>query len=252
MGTVRCEIMDGVVEFFGDFDERDLAVARRAFPGFGVYRTGGGLAVGPVAPADVSTEEWVDEIGTRWHRVGSHRSYQLPGTTYWAVDTATPDERQASREQAAADRTERWAEIVSGYETYPDEIFVSWRYLIHHPIFYRWEIPPEHLGLAAEEVTEATWARIESSAHLVDWCGLDYADTHVWRDDDCIQVAIEHGPILWPLDTSSGHRHGMSISGTPSHDIDLDAIATSWEDAVIALAANVCRKYGHDRSHIPE
>jgi hypothetical protein len=49
--TQKVELLHGVLVFVGDFDERDLATARRAYPGHrAVLNADGGLEVHPAGP----------------------------------------------------------------------------------------------------------------------------------------------------------------------------------------------------------
>lgn len=252
IGVSQATVTGGEAVFGGLFDERDVVIAQRAFPGHRVTLGQDALIVGPVPDADLTSEKWTDEDGVRWSRIGRMRWFQRPGESFSTYDSPTPEERRENREQVAADRAEEWGATVAEYESTAGSVEVAWRYLIRHPIFHRWELPRDLADLDAEEVDEATWARIEAEGHLLDWRGLDHADTTVWLDNDGLHVSIEHGPTLWPLDVPAAHRYGMSVRGVPSHDYRIDATAASWEEAIIALAANVRREYGDDRSRVPQ
>ncbi|NUT51155.1 MAG: hypothetical protein HOV94_28195 [Saccharothrix sp.] len=56
-GTEKCELVDGVPVFYGDFDERDVEIARRAYPGRRiVLHQDGVLEVHPGEPSDEPVE----------------------------------------------------------------------------------------------------------------------------------------------------------------------------------------------------
>jgi hypothetical protein len=61
---------------------------------------------------------------------------------------------------------------------------------------------------------------------------------------------MEHGPVLWPLDVPAQHREGLRVGGIPSHDPSLDVARPTWEEAIVALAANVRERYGDDRARV--
>jgi hypothetical protein len=254
MGVVKRELIDGEAVFQGLFDDRDAAVARRAFPGRRVVVDDETLTVAHVVREELRNEQWTDDDEVEHHHLGSLRLFRRPGQQNWTQEPSTQEEQRRNREQLAADEAQAWDKTVAAYAADPDDLVGCWRYLADHPIFWSWMIPTGSLAdLAASDVDEATWARIESEAQLLPGQGMDSAETYVSRGDDGTPlVTIEHGPMLWPLDVAAEHRFGLHIGGQPSLDIQLTSTAPTWEEAVVALAASVRERYGDDRARIPD
>jgi hypothetical protein len=253
MGAAAAELRDGELVWAGDFDDRDAVVARRTFPGSRVrLQMGLGLIVGPLPADEPESREWTDEEGTRWHSLGGMLLRSGADEEHWTVKPWTAEERQRNHEHLAALRAEQWAAVVAGYIARPDDVQAAWRYLLEHPIFWSWVLPAHFEDADASEIDEAAWARIEARSWLDDSDGL--ADMHVElsSSDGATTVAFEHGPVLWPLDVPPGHRAGLRVGGTRSHDPGLDVAEPTWEQAIVALAAKVRRAYGDDRSRVAE
>jgi hypothetical protein len=243
------ELRDGQLYWPGEFDERDVMVARRAFPGSRVRIVpGAGLMIGPVREQALVSREWTDQDGTGWHQVDGLTVYRRPGEAHWTMRPLTRDERRSGAEQVAADRAQDWTSTAAGYAADPDSMVAAWRYLTAHPIFWSYRVPDGLAGIELSAVDEDVWARIETEGWLCYDQGLADLETSVIGLPDGPQVRLEHGPMLWPLDVPAEHRMGMRIGGTPSHDPRLDVSAPSWEQAIVALAAKVRQHYGDDRA----
>jgi hypothetical protein len=253
MGAAAAALRDGELVWAGDFDERDAVVARRTFPGSRVrLQMGLGLVVGPLPAAEPESREWTDEHGTRWHSVGGMLLRSGADEEHWTAEPWTTGERQRNREQLAGWRAEQWLAVVAGYVGKPDDVQAAWRYLLEHPIFWSWALPAHVADADASEIDEAAWARIEADSWLDDSDGLAEMHVAVSSSDDGTMVSLEHGPVLWALDVPPGHRAGLRVGGTPSHDPRLDVAEPTWERAIVALAAKVRRAYGDDRSRVAD
>ncbi len=246
MGAERTELLDGQLYWPGDFDERDAMVACRALPGSRIrVDPGAGLIAGPVPEDEPQVRVWTDADGTRWHEMNGMTLYQRPGERNWTMRPPTREERRRNNEQLAAYRAEEWAGTVAVYAANATDLLAAWRYLTAHPVFWTYVVPPH-------EVDEAIWARIEAEGWLSDSEGLACLDVSLDRLGDRLEVRLEHGPALWPLDVPAQHRAGLRVGGTPSHDLNRDVAKPTWEEAIVALAAKVRQRYGDDRARVPE
>jgi hypothetical protein len=253
MGAKRTELIDGELHWSGDFDERDAMVARRAMPCSRIrVQPGVGLIAGPVPQHEPVSGEWTDEDGTRWHEMNGMTLYQRPGERNWTMRPPTAQGRRHNTEQLAAYRAEEWSSTVVAFATNPADVLAVWRYLTTHPVFWTYTVPSDLAHLDPREVDEATWARIEAEGWLSDSDGLASLDTSLGRSGGRLEVKMEHGPVLWPLDVPAEHRTGLRLGGTPSHDPSLDVAEPTWEQAIVALAAKVRQRYGDDRARISE
>jgi hypothetical protein len=97
---------------------------------------------------------------------------------------------------------------------------------------------------------EATWARVEAEGWLSGSDGLAQLDVNLGRSGGRLEVRLEHGPVLWPLDVPAEHRTGLRVGGTPSYDPSLDVAGPTWEKAIVALAALV--SYANERPQLHE
>jgi hypothetical protein len=247
------ELIDGELFWSGDFDERDAMVARRALPGSRIrLQPGVGLIAGPVPEHEPVSREWTDEDGTRWHEMNGMTLYQRPSERHWTMRPPTEQERWHNTEQLAAYRAEGWASTVAAYAANPADVLAAWRYLTAHPVFWTYVAPRDLADIDPREVGEATWARIQAEGWLSDSDGLASLDITLGRSEGRLEVRMEHGPVLWPLDVTVQHRTGLRVGGTPSHDPSLDVAEPTWEDAIVALAAKVRERYGDDRARVPE
>ncbi|HUZ35692.1 MAG TPA: hypothetical protein VMV17_05130 [Streptosporangiaceae bacterium] len=253
MGAERTELHDGELYWLGDFDERDAMVARRAMPGNRIrIEPGVGLVAGPVLEDEPESREWIDGDGTRWHTINGSALFQRPGERNWTMRPPTREERRRNTEQLAAYRAEEWANTVGAYAANPADVLATWRYLTAHPLFWLYLVPADLADIDPHEVDEAIWARIEAEGWLSDSDGLAYLDVSLGWSEGRLEVRMEHGPVLWPLDVPVQHRTGFRVGGTPSHDPSLDVAEPTWEQAIVSLAAKVRHAYGDDRARVPE
>lgn len=253
MGAERIELLDGQLYWPGDFDERDAMVARRALPGSRIRVVpGAGLSAGPVFQDEPTSREWTARDGTRWREMNGLTLFQRPGERNWTMRSPTPEERRQNTEQLAACRAEGWADTVIAYATNPADVLAAWSYLSAHPIFWSYLVPTDLADADPREIDEAAWARIEAEGWLSDSDGLAHLDVNLGRSAGRLEVRMEHGPVLWPLDVPAQHREGLRVDGTPSHDPSLDVARPTWEEAIVALAANVRERYGDDRARVPK
>ena len=253
MGAERAELLDGQLYWPGNFDERDAMVARRALPGSRIrVEPGVGLSAGPMLEDEPTSREWTDEDGTRWREMNGLTLFQRPGGRNWTMRSPTPEERRHNTGQLAAYRAEGWAGTVAAYATNPTDVLAAWSYLTAHPIFWSYLVPSDLADADPREVDEAAWARIEAEGWLSDSDGLAHLDVNLGRSGGRLEVRMEHGPVLWPLDVTAQHRTGLRAGGTPSHDPSLDVARPTWEEAIVALAAKVRERYGDDRARVPK
>ena len=252
MGAERTELLDGQLYWPGDFDERDAIVARRVLPGHRIrVEPGVGLIAGPVLEDEPESREWADEDGTRRHEMNGMTLYQRPGERNWTMRPPTPQERRHNTEQVAAYRAEEWSSSVAAYAANPADVLAAWYYLTAHPAFWTYLVPRDLTGVDPREIDEAAWARIEAEGWLSDSDGLAHLAVNLGRSEGRLEVRMEHGPVLWPLDVPARHRTGLRVGGTPSHDPSLDVAGPTWEEAIVALAKKVRQRYGDDRARGP-
>jgi hypothetical protein len=252
MGAERTELLDGQLCWPGDFDERDAMVARRALPGNRIrVEPGVCLIAGPMLEDEPESREWADEDGTRWHEMNGLTLYQRPGERNWTMRPPSPQERRHNTEQLAAYRAEKWASTVAACAANPADVLAAWRYLTAHPVFWTYLLPGELADVDPREVDEATWARVEAEGWLSDSNGLAHLDVNLGRSEGRLEVRMEHGPVLWPLDVPPQHRTGLRVGGTPAHDPSLNVAGPTWEEAIVAMAAKVRQRYGDDRARVP-
>jgi hypothetical protein len=245
MDARRTELLDGELYWLGDFDERDAMMARRAMHGKRIrIEAGVGLIAGPVLEDEPVSREWVDGDGTRWHTINGMALFQRRGERNWTMRPPTREERRKNTEQLAAYRAEDWASTVNMYAANPVDVLAAWRYLTGHPLFWSYLVPADLAEVDPREVDEATWARIETEGWLSDSDGLAHLYVCLGQADGRLEVGMEHGPVLWPLDVPVQHRTGFRVGGTPSHDPTLDVAEPTWEQAIVALAAKVRQAYG--------
>ena len=253
MGAERTELLDGQLHWPGNFDERDAMVARRALPGSRIrVEPGVGLRAGPILEDEPTSREWTDEDGTRWCEMNGLTLFQRPGERNWTMRSRRPEERRHNNEQLAAYRAEGWVDTVAAYAADPTDVLAAWNYLTAHPVFWSYHVPSDLADADPREVDEAHWARIEAEGWLSDSNGLAHLDVTLGHSEGRLEVRMEHGPVLWPLDVPRQHRTGLQVGGTPSHDPSLDVTGPTWEQAIMALAAKVRQRYGDDRARVPQ
>jgi hypothetical protein len=123
-------------------------------------------------------------------------------------------------------------------------------YLAAHPAFWTYHVRGGLADADPDEIDEAAWASVESRGWLSSEEGLAGLDVSVGGGYGAVEVRLEHGPVLWPLDVPAGHRMGLRVGGTPCHDPRLGVVAPAWEQAIVALAARVRCFYGDDRAWV--
>jgi hypothetical protein len=197
------------------------------------------------------SREWTDEDGTRWQEMNGLSLYQRPGERNWTMRPPTSEERQHNTEQLAAYRAEGWAGTVAAYAAHPADLLAAWRYLTAHPVFWSYLVPSDLADIDPREVDEATWARIGVEGLLSDSDGLAHLDVNLGRSEERLEVRLEHGPVLWPLDVPAQYRTSLRVGGTPSYDPSLDVTEPTWEEAIVTLSAKVRQRYGDDRARVP-
>jgi|HubBroStandDraft_2_1064218.scaffolds.fasta_scaffold87305_3 hypothetical protein len=217
----------------------------------GPREPGVGLTAGPMPEDEPASREWTGEDGTRWHELHGLTLFQRPGERNWTMRPPTPQERRHNTGRLAAYRAEEWASTVAAYAAHPADVLAAWHYLTAHPVFWSYHVPGDLADVDPREVDEATWARIEAEGWLSDGDGLAQLDVNLGRSGGRLEVRLEHGPVLWPLDVPVEHRKGLQVGGTPSHDPSLDVAGPTWEKAIVALAARVRERYGDDRARVP-
>ena len=139
-----------------------------------------------------------------------------------------------------------WREIVTEYETSPDDFVTSWHYLNDHPIYWTFdqtydnpEWPPNHMhrlrhleGIA--QCVDLMVAHVHPDTLLVDKDPAKNIATRVWYETG-------HRDLL-PAEYEYGH-----IGQHQWHDWKLDGGAATVEAAIIELARKIWEKYGNDR-----
>jgi hypothetical protein len=135
---------------------------------------------------------------------------------------------------------EEWERIVTEYESNPDSSFHAWYYIDNHPMF--WEFHP-HKGFPVNHVSvllhNGAWSRgwPEITPHMV--CPA----TNIIEDDDELNTRLEWWyefgrNALFP------DKDGVQI---PTHDCEMDGGASTYEEAVVAIAGKIHEHYGNDR-----
>ena len=118
-----------------------------------------------------------------------------------------------------------WEPIVNEYESNPADLYTSWLYLGHHPIFW--------VVRAAWSGTDKTPVLDFSSA----WNRPECLELNLERDGDTTNIVLDVMPELWDADPD-GHEVGFSMEGG------------SHASLIVAVAAVVHDRYGNDRQFI--
>jgi len=132
--------------------------------------------------------------------------------------------------QCQAVRLEEWHESVRAFEAAPQDFHNAYHYLNEHPMFYFF------YGAGQPAATRLHERYLEHAMGVQRCVG-----TSVYRRGGATWVMLEAGEHEWPrqCEPSEGVRR----------DTLLTVRATSYEAAVIALAAKVHTYYGNDRQH---
>jgi hypothetical protein len=177
--------------------------------------------------------------GDRW--LGAHLSLEPDGRAH-------VHHRRELHTNVRTANDIRFAELAQHYDTNPDDFVTAFRYLVDHPIFHR----PVRPGALGQTLSDLTADEVAAPPEFIDDDdGLRDMWTHVDRDRyGAAAVALEHGPHLWADNIAADQYAHTPAGGISSHDIALDVEASTYEDAIVALAAKVRARYGHDRSQI--
>jgi hypothetical protein len=179
------------------------------------------------------------ERSDRW--LGPHLSLEPDGRAHF-------HHRSELRSKVRADHDAQFAELAQVYDTNPSDFVSAFNYLTEHPLFHR----PAHGGASGRTMAELTPDELVGTPEFVDdGDGLRDMWMHVSRDENGAPVVyLEHGPHLWPQNIAADQYATIPAGGTPSHDVTLDVEASTYEQAIVALAAKVRERYGHNRSLI--
>lgn len=134
----------------------------------------------------------------------------------WPVTGAYP--------QSAAARLE-WEPIVNEYENNPADLYTSWLYLGHHPLFWKTSV----VKRSGKDVPLLDF----SSA----WNRPECLELNLERDGDTTNIVLEVVPELWDTDPDN-YEIGFSMDGVDHASV------------VVAVAAIVHERYGNDRQFI--
>lgn len=183
-----------------------------------------------------------DEPDPEWKGTSQFETVPIPGTTH---------RRWIRPANVCANAwhhcKEAWTEIVEDYEANPDDFYNAWHYLDNHPIYWKFDQsmktnwPPNHFH------------RLEHSRGIprcVDFMVVQVCPETMEIEDDSskntlTRVWYETGQFdILPRE----YEFGM-IMQHHWHDYKLDGGAATIEEAVIALARKIWRKYGNDRRY---
>ncbi len=107
------------------------------------------------------------------------------------------------------------------------DFYAAWCFLVGHKIFELEECSVFFRCLSIEVV------RVNSNTEKIDDDEAKNTDTRVW---------LECGPWCGPEQLTDEERKDFPF-GLPSHDIELDCGAPTFEQAIIKLANLVLKKY---------
>lgn len=137
------------------------------------------------------------------------------------------------RKQIAWEEFER---VRDDYLRAPDDFHSAWWYLYHHPAFQE-----EPLISVFAQCLDVTVVRVNPGTERIEDDSTLNTATRVWlecgewQSPDALRkhlagaIAVEEMERLW--------------RGVPSHDIDLDCGAATFEEAIVELARLVHDKY---------
>lgn len=182
------------------------------------------------------------------------------------MHAATFHHTERLHEVVAENTRAEFEEIAQRYAQNPEEFYASYHYLRLHPIFHRYEYRTAGEIPNLDTVSAEELAAFETPRHLVDddgwrdvWMSVVLVDPATKRvEDDSsrnthTEVWLEHGPHLFGSDVfGSEYAWQFQITGHSTHDHEIDCGGDTFEEAVIALAANVHTRYGNDRSKVNE
>lgn len=118
-----------------------------------------------------------------------------------------------------------WESIVADYEAEPLRPAMAWRYLAHHPAFWR----------------RSDWGSILSAAW---YDSIESGYDSSAGGDSCW---MECKPNLWDGDLSDDELHAIAPS-YPSRFIEVDE--PTHDEALLVLASLVHERYGNDREFL--
>ncbi len=136
---------------------------------------------------------------------------------------------------------DEWQQVLARYHANPRDFHAAWWYLHNHPI--------AHDGVSASFFGQ----HLDVYVAKVDPNTLTIEDATA--RNTCTQVWLEFGPMYFKEDMSeeewaANHYNMWGGHPVPSHDVELDCGADSYEDAIIKLADLVAERYGDDRNKV--
>ena len=155
----------------------------------------------------------------------------------------------------ASNRT-RFAELTRSLEEDPGDFVSCYEWLQLHPVFWRYRVPRALTDIHVADPTGPQVARVETLENLDDTDGLQHLWMSVTRASEPDELGgpgprflLEHGPHMWASE-SRAEDAPVPLGGYPTHDVDLDVWAATYEAGIVTLAGRVREIYGTDRSRV--
>jgi len=186
--------------------------------------------------------------GAPWEGIVKHKVYQLPAMPRLDVSDIADDAAAVKRKKHLYRDiwryvTEDWDEAVRAFQANPC-YFTAWRYIQLHPMFWRFEEKwPNQQAVDVRNLNhDGGWDGVTTWVMRVDPAtGRHSADSGL---NTRTEVWLEAGEFAWPDDLAGG---GGDTCPNRYHNPDIDAHGATMEEATVAMARNIWRKYGNDR-----
>jgi len=137
-------------------------------------------------------------------------------------------------------RVKEWAETSAHYHAQPDDFHAAWWYLQQHPIVHD-EVAASYF----EESFDVYVVKVDPHTSTIEDDKARNTQTQVW---------LEFGPRYFEVDMSPeewcANHYDLFDGSVPSHDVELDCGADTYEQAIVELARRVSERYGDDRSKV--
>lgn len=120
-----------------------------------------------------------------------------------------------------------WEQIVTEYETNPGDMYTSWLYLGHHPLFWNTRVFRDGERVIRILDFHSAWNRPEC------------LELNLERNRDTTTVVLDVVPVAWDDDPGVEYV-GLTIYGTTHAEV------------IINGAKSVHDKYGNDREYVTD
>jgi hypothetical protein len=131
-------------------------------------------------------------------------------------------------------REDRWTKWCRLYEETPEDFYIAWYWVEHHPVFwYHGRHGPHESTLCSDRGVDEG---LEFRPAKVNPKNLKISKTKA--KNTLLQIWVE----VFPTSMSPG-----SLNTNRLHDTDCDTGAGTYEEAVIAVAKEIYEHHGNDR-----